>query len=77
MDAEVSFLDPSVGWKCAVGCGSFVPFSLPRASASAVVTAPESFVPLPNLTLEQSSSLSLWVWDSEWFLWSLLAFLGL
>ena len=61
MDAEVSFLDPSVGWKCAVGCGSFVPFSLPRASASAVVTAPESFVPLPNLTLEQSSSLSLWV----------------
>ena len=48
MDAEVSFLDPSVGWKCAVGCGSFVPFSLPRASAGAVVTAPESFVPLPK-----------------------------
>ena len=57
MDAEVSFLDPSVGWKCAVGCGSFVPFSLPRASASAVVTAPESF--MPNLTLARLELVSL------------------
>ena len=42
-------------------CGSFVPSLCRVASASAVVTAPESFMSLHHLTLEQSSSLSLWV----------------
>ena len=56
MDVEVRFLDPFHGWKCAVRCGPLFRSLCCVSSASAVVTA-QSFMPLVNLALEQSSRL--------------------